>query len=109
MATNLSAYCRPVDTPAAAPPPPPPSSFNGGAGGGSSTKRPFSGNGGGGGQYNNDGDGGDDDEQQHRGELKRRCIDYHTPAVLDLTSRLYRKPNRRMHTLPGGSGSAGYS
>lgn len=99
MSNNLSAYCRPVDTPRA--PPPPPSSL---------TKRPFSGGGGGGGgQYSGDGDqklGGDDDE--HKGELKRRCIDYHTPAVLDLTSRLYRKPNSRMHTLPGGSGSAGY-
>ena len=41
-------------------------------------------------------------------ELKRRCIDYHTPSILDVSSRLYRKPNKRLHALPGGSGLAGY-
>lgn len=85
MATDLSAYCRPVGS--SGPP------------GGDPRKRDASAYGGGG------GDGGDAD---NKAELKRRCIDYHTPAVLDLTSRLYRKPNRRMHAIPGGSGSAGY-
>ncbi len=42
------------------------------------------------------------------GELKRRCIDYHTPSILDVSSRLYRKPNKRLHAIPGGSGLAGY-
>jgi len=93
---DLSAYCRPVNTPG-----PPPSVDFGGP-----PKRPFSGGGGGAGGYNQNSQ--DDDERPNQKDLKRRCIDYHTPAVLDLTSRLYRKPNRRMHTLPGGSGSAGY-
>ena len=96
---DLSAYCRPVNTPSGPPP--------GGDFGGGPPKRPFSGgSGGGGGGYHQNSQA--DDEQPNQKDLKRRCIDYHTPAVLDLTSRLYRKPNRRMHTLPGGSGSAGY-
>eukprot|EP00584_Thalassiosira_punctigera_P015724 CAMPEP_0172554710 /NCGR_PEP_ID=MMETSP1067-20121228/56111_1 /TAXON_ID=265564 ORGANISM="Thalassiosira punctigera, Strain Tpunct2005C2" /NCGR_SAMPLE_ID=MMETSP1067 /ASSEMBLY_ACC=CAM_ASM_000444 /LENGTH=112 /DNA_ID=CAMNT_0013343135 /DNA_START=55 /DNA_END=389 /DNA_ORIENTATION=- len=96
---DFSAYCRPV---------------------GSSSTLPRMGDGvspgkkrdassayvGGGGGDDNDGDG--DNNIGGKAELKRRCIDYHTPAVLDLTSRLYRKPNRRIHALPGGSGSAGY-
>jgi hypothetical protein len=41
-------------------------------------------------------------------ELKRRCIDYHNPSIIDLSSRLYRKPHRRSHALHGGSGLAGY-
>ncbi len=89
---DLSAYCRPVDKP------PPPS--GGGGFSHSSNKRPNFGGGG-------DGPGGDEGGDNNK-ELKRRCIDYHTPAVIDLTSRLYRKPNRRMHAMPGGSGSAGY-
>ena len=89
--TDLSAYCRPVDN-ASAPPP-----SIGGGGFSSPNKRPNFGGGDPGGD-----DGGDNKE------LKRRCIDYHTPAVIDLTSRLYRKPNRRAHALPGGSGTAGY-
>ena len=48
-------------------------------------------------------------EDKHQSsELKRRCIDYHTPSVLDVSSRLYRKTNRRSHARPGGSGLAGY-
>ena len=49
-------------------------------------------------------------EDKHQSsELKRRCIDYHTPSVLDVSSRLYRKTNRRSHARPGGSGLAGYA
>ena len=95
--TDLSAYCRPVDTPTGPPPPPPPPPGGGGGGGYS---------GGGGGYHENTGD--DDNNNENKAELKRKCIDYHTPAVLDVTSRLYRKPNSRLHTLPGGSGRAGY-
>lgn len=93
MSNNLAAYCPPVNS-GAAPPSSTPSSNN---------KRRAS-------SFNdndftdsqdNDGDGGEEQT-----ELKRRCIDYHTPAVLDLTSRLYRKANRRSHALPGGSGLA---
>ena len=91
--TDLSAYCRPVDTPTGPPPPPP------GGGGGYS---------GGGGGYHHENTGDDDNNNENKAELKRKCIDYHTPAVLDVTSRLYRKPNSRLHTLPGGSGRAGY-
>lgn len=56
------------------------------------------------------GDEIDDNDDSNRGtsELKRRCIDYHTPSILDVSSRLYRKPNKRLHALPGGSGLAGY-
>ena len=90
--TDLSAYCRPVNTPTGPPP----------SGGGGYT--------GGGGGYHHENTPGDDDnnENNNKAELKRKCIDYHTPAVLDVTSRLYRKPNSRLHTLPGGSGRAGY-
>ena len=66
----------------------------------------------------NDDENGDDDVGRGggagagigggRAELKRRCIDYHTPAVLDVSCRLYRKANRRSHAMPGGSGLAGY-
>ena len=67
-------------------------------------------------EYNDDdeNDNHDDDdellrqEDKHQSELKRRCIDYHTPSVLDVGSRLYRKTNRRSHARPGGSGLAGY-
>ena len=66
---------------------------------------------------NHDDDDDDDDDDGRGGgigigggrtELKRRCIDYHTPAVLDVSCRLYRKANRRSHAMPGGSGLAGY-
>lgn len=62
-------------------------------------------------EYNDD----EDDEllllqqEEKQSELKRRCIDYHTPSVLDVSSRLYRKTNRRSHAMPGGSGLAGYT
>ena len=66
----------------------------------------------------NDDENGDDDDVRGggagagigcgRAELKRRCIDYHAPAVLDVSCRLYRKANRRSHAMPGGSGLAGY-
>lgn len=87
---DLSAYCRPVSAP--------------GPLGENPNKKRDSTYGGGG----SAGGGGDADNDNTKAELKRRCIDYHTPAVLDLTSRLYRKPNRRIHAIPGGSGSAGY-
>jgi len=41
-----------------------------------------------------------------KAELKRKCIDYHSPAIIDVSSRLYRKSNRRSHAGPGGSGAA---
>jgi hypothetical protein len=63
-------------------------------------------------EYNDD----DDDEllqqEENKGqssELKRRCIDYHTPSIIDVSSRLYRKTNRSSHAIPGGSGLAGYT
>ena len=67
-------------------------------------------------EYDDDDDEYDDElllqqqrEDKHQSsELKRRCIDYHTPSVLDVSSRLYRKTNRRSHARPGGSGLAGY-
>ena len=45
---------------------------------------------------------GDDNDGQKAAEaeernLKRKCIDYHAPAVLDLESRLYRKACRTAH------------
>ena len=104
--TDLSAYCRPVNTPTGSPPPrPPPQQYGGGGGGGP--------NSGGHGGYHERGPNNFDDNNNHetnnnKTELKRKCIDYHTPAVFDVTSRLYRKPNSRLHTLPGGSGRAGY-
>lgn len=99
--SNLAAYCPPVNSGAAAPPPDAAASSN---------KRPprsssFNDN-----NFNNDDDDnnedGEEEEEEQQTELKRRCIDYHSPAVLDLTSRLYRKSNRRSHALPGGSGLA---
>eukprot|EP00985_Skeletonema_marinoi_P003862 scaffold1682_cov154-Skeletonema_marinoi.AAC.1 len=91
--SNLAAYCPPVNSGA-----PPPSTST------TTNKRPppsssFSAN-----NFNDDNP--EDDQEEQQTELKRRCIDYHTPAVLDLTSRLYRKSNRRSHALPGGSGLA---
>ena len=96
--SNLTAYCPPVNS--GAPPPattssnnkrPPPS--------GSFNSNNF--------QHDNNNNAPDEEEEEEaQTELKRRCIDYHTPAVLDLTSRLYRKSNRRSHALPGGSGLA---
>ena len=44
--------------------------------------------------------------EESKAELKRKCIDYHTPAIIDISSRLYRKSNRRTHNLPGGCGAA---
>mmetsp|Transcript_25940 Transcript_25940/g.52034 ORF Transcript_25940/g.52034 Transcript_25940/m.52034 type:complete len:533 (-) Transcript_25940:67-1665(-) len=90
--SNLAAYCPPVNSGAQPPStsttankrPPPSSSFS----------------------ANNFNDDNPEDDQEQQTELKRRCIDYHTPAVLDLTSRLYRKSNRRSHALPGGAGLA---
>ena len=90
---DLSAYCRPVGAP---------SSIPRASDIAAAKKRDHSSYNSGGGDENND------DNENNKAELKRRCIDYHTPAVIDLTSRLYRKPNRRMHAIPGGSGSAGY-
>jgi hypothetical protein len=64
-------------------------------------------------EYNDDDD--DDELQQQeednkgQSELKRRCIDYHTPSIIDVSSRLYRKTNRSSHAKPGGSGLAGYT
>lgn len=90
--SNLGAYCPPVNSGASAPP--------------LSKKRDLSS---GGASYNNNDEtenNEDNEEEEEQTELKRRCIDYHTPAVIDLTSRLYRKSNRRSHALPGGSGLA---
>eukprot|EP00580_Thalassiosira_gravida_P017154 CAMPEP_0201657880 /NCGR_PEP_ID=MMETSP0494-20130426/970_1 /ASSEMBLY_ACC=CAM_ASM_000839 /TAXON_ID=420259 /ORGANISM="Thalassiosira gravida, Strain GMp14c1" /LENGTH=120 /DNA_ID=CAMNT_0048134797 /DNA_START=41 /DNA_END=399 /DNA_ORIENTATION=- len=111
---DLSAYCRPVGASSSIP-------RSGGGGGvnesyNSNKKRDASyngnnsggGGGGGGGSGHQDTNDENNPSNNNKAELKRRCIDYHTPAVLDLTSRLYRKPNRRMHSIPGGSGSAGY-
>ena len=96
--SNLAAYCPPINSgappPSTAKRPPPTSSFN--ANNYPDNDNPPS--------SNNDDDQEEEGEQQT--ELKRRCIDYHTPAVLDLTSRLYRKSNRRSHALPGGAGLA---
>eukprot|EP00585_Thalassiosira_rotula_P013222 CAMPEP_0196132632 /NCGR_PEP_ID=MMETSP0910-20130528/2169_1 /TAXON_ID=49265 /ORGANISM="Thalassiosira rotula, Strain GSO102" /LENGTH=119 /DNA_ID=CAMNT_0041392253 /DNA_START=47 /DNA_END=402 /DNA_ORIENTATION=- len=110
---DLSAYCRPVGASSSIP-----RSGGGGGGGGnesynSNKKRDatYNGNNSGGGGVSGHQDANDENpasSSNNKAELKRRCIDYHTPAVLDLTSRLYRKPNRRMHSIPGGSGSAGY-
>ena len=95
--SNLDAYCPPVNSGASAPP--------------LSKKRDLSSSGGA--SYNNNNDDHtennneeEEGEEEQQTELKRRCIDYHTPAVIDLTSRLYRKSNRRSHALPGGSGLA---
>ncbi|KAL7541048.1 hypothetical protein ACHAWF_006842 [Thalassiosira exigua] len=93
MSADLSAYCRPVGGGSYSAP--------GGPSPGKKRDAPPSSSSGG----NGDGDAPPSAAPK---ELKRRCIDYHTPAVLDLTSRLYRKPNRRSHAIPGGSGSAGY-
>jgi polyadenylation factor subunit 2 len=43
-----------------------------------------------------------EDAEQDAAErnLLRRCVDYHTPAILDITSRLYRKAHRRSHLPP---------
>ena len=43
-----------------------------------------------------------DDAEQQAAErnLIRRCVDYHSPAVVDLTSRLYRKACRSHHQMP---------
>jgi hypothetical protein len=66
-------------------------------------------------EYNENDDDDDDDElhpqEENKGtsELKRRCIDYHTPSIIDVSSRLYRKTNRSSHAQPGGSGLAGYT
>lgn len=35
-----------------------------------------------------------DDQQQQRANLKRKCIDFHNPAVIDVSSRLFNKPSR---------------
>jgi len=89
--SNLGAYCPPVNSGASAPP--------------LSKKRDLTS----GASYNNNDEtenNEDNEEEEEQTELKRRCIDYHTPAVIDLTSRLYRKSNRRSHALPGGSGLA---
>jgi hypothetical protein len=122
IADDLAPYCQPVDG-------------GGGVGGGNvapprtpsdNRKRvAFERGGGGGGRVvagdddddENDDENDDDDGRgggigigggNGRTELKRRCIDYHTPAVLDVSCRLYRKANRRSHAMPGGSGLAGY-
>jgi hypothetical protein len=89
--SNLGAYCPPVNSGASAPP--------------LSKKRDLSS---GGASYNSNDETENNEEEgeEEQTELKRRCIDYHTPAVIDLTSRLYRKSNRRSHALPGGSGLA---
>src|SRR6056300_218649 len=88
--SNLGAYCPPVNSGASAPP--------------LSKKRALSS----GASYNNNNNDENNNEEgeEQQTELKRRCIDYHTPAVIDLSSRLYRKSNRRSHALPGGSGLA---
>lgn len=95
--SNLGAYCPPVNSGASAPP--------------LSKKRDLLSSSGGA-SYNNNNDNdnennnNEEEGEEQQTELKRRCIDYHTPAVIDLTSRLYRKSNRRSHALPGGSGLA---
>eukprot|EP00591_Stephanopyxis_turris_P006239 CAMPEP_0195525578 /NCGR_PEP_ID=MMETSP0794_2-20130614/26068_1 /TAXON_ID=515487 /ORGANISM="Stephanopyxis turris, Strain CCMP 815" /LENGTH=508 /DNA_ID=CAMNT_0040656065 /DNA_START=17 /DNA_END=1540 /DNA_ORIENTATION=+ len=46
----------------------------------------------------NDDDEHDDEDPTDRSRLKRKCVDYHNPAVLDLSSRLYRKSSRSYHS-----------
>jgi polyadenylation factor subunit 2 len=92
---DLTAYCRPVDTPSSTPAK---RSFLNVPYAGTETDP----------RHQDDDNDNDNDDKDNKAELKRRCIDYHTPAVLDLSARLYRKSNRRSHTLPGGSGMAGY-
>ena len=38
------------------------------------------------------------EQQQNNKLLKRKCVDYHTPAVLDISSRLYYKTMRSRQT-----------
>ncbi|KAL3784790.1 hypothetical protein ACHAWO_003073 [Cyclotella atomus] len=56
--------------------------------------------------YTEDDNANDNEADEPKAELKRKCIDYHTPAIIDMSSRLYRKSNRRLHNIPGGSGAA---
>jgi hypothetical protein len=56
--------------------------------------------------YTEEDDANDNEADEPKAELKRKCIDYHTPAIIDMSSRLYRKSNRRLHNIPGGSGAA---
>eukprot|EP00560_Eucampia_antarctica_P003560 CAMPEP_0197837014 /NCGR_PEP_ID=MMETSP1437-20131217/30816_1 /TAXON_ID=49252 ORGANISM="Eucampia antarctica, Strain CCMP1452" /NCGR_SAMPLE_ID=MMETSP1437 /ASSEMBLY_ACC=CAM_ASM_001096 /LENGTH=507 /DNA_ID=CAMNT_0043443683 /DNA_START=176 /DNA_END=1699 /DNA_ORIENTATION=+ len=53
------------------------------------------------GQDNEENDGQDGQDQERR-NLKRKCIDFHNPAVLDLSSRLYRKACRSLHVRSFG-------
>lgn len=46
--------------------------------------------------------GGVHDDQDQRPNLKRKCIDFHNPAVIDLSSRLYRKACRSSHVRDTG-------
>lgn len=60
----------------------------------------FGGGGGGGGGGNTPKNrDADDDAEQKAAErnLIRRCVDYHTPAVVDISNRLYRKASRSAH------------
>ncbi len=50
-------------------------------------------------------DGPGDSQQPPSQNLKRKCIDYHTCALLDVTSRLYksRRPHDAFYTQPHSS------
>lgn len=57
-------------------------------------------------------DGNNEDDRRNgggSGNLKRKCLDYHNPAVLDLSSRLYRKAGRRSHVMAGSMDQGGCS
>jgi hypothetical protein len=82
---DLSSYCRPVSSDAAPP----------------SQKRSLINA-----AYAEEDNAADEEPAETKTELKRKCIDYHSPAIIDLSSRLFRKSNRRLHNLPGGSGAA---
>jgi hypothetical protein len=71
------------------------SHFGGGPGGGVGS----GGGGGGGGGGTPKNRDADDDAEQKAAErnLIRRCVDYHNPAVVDLSNRLYRKACRSSH------------
>lgn len=70
-----------------------------------SAYQPSSGSGKGQSRNDNDGGGGqrpqhdvsDGKQEQQRANLKRKCIDFHNPALIDVQSRLYRKACRSSH------------
>ena len=65
-------------------------SYHGGGGG-------RGGGGGGGGPRNNDNDAEDAEQKAAEKNLIRKCVDYHTPGVIDTSNRLYSKACRTAH------------